>query len=52
VENLPTGFYRNFQYLLVLVPGAAEIQGMTGALADTPERAIAVPMEWPGTCVQ
>src|SRR5438552_10896885 len=44
VENLPTGFYRNFQYLLVLVPGAAEIQGMTGALADTPERAIAVPM--------
>ncbi len=44
IENLPTGFYRNYQYLMLLVPGAAENQGFTGALADTPERAIAVPM--------
>lgn len=44
VVNLPTGFYRNYQFLMLLVPGAAENQGFTGALADTPERAIAVPM--------
>lgn len=44
VENLPTGIYRNYQFLMLLVPGAAENQGFTGALADTPERAIAVPM--------
>ena len=44
VENLPTGFYRNYQYLMLLVPGAADNLGTTGALADTPERAIAIPM--------
>jgi carboxypeptidase family protein/TonB-dependent receptor-like protein len=44
VENLPTGFYRNFQYLMLLVPGAADNLSYTGALADTPERAIAIPM--------
>lgn len=44
VENLPTGFYRNFQFLMLLVPGAADNLGMTGALADTPERAIAIPI--------
>jgi hypothetical protein len=43
-QNLPLGFYRNYQYLMLLAPGAAEDQGTTGALADTPERAIAVPM--------
>ena len=44
VENLPTGFYRNFQSLMLLVPGAADNLGTTGALADTPERALAIPM--------
>jgi hypothetical protein len=44
VENLPTGFYRNYQALLLLVPGAADNLGMTGALADTPERALAIPI--------
>jgi hypothetical protein len=43
-QNLPLGFYRNYQFLQLLVPGAAESQGTTGALADTPERAIAVPI--------
>jgi len=43
-QNLPLGFYRNYQFLTLLVPGAAESQGTTGALADTPERAIAVPI--------
>jgi len=44
VENLPTNFYRNFQALLLLAPGAVGDYGFTGAAADTPERAIAIPV--------
>src|SRR6266568_1548532 len=44
VENLPTGFYRNYQSLMLLTPGAMGNLGMTGALADTPERALAIPI--------
>lgn len=44
VENLPTGLYRNFQTLLLLTPGAVDNYGTTGALADTPERALAIPI--------
>jgi len=44
VENLPTGLYRNFQSLLLLTPGAVDNYGFTGALADTPERALAIPI--------
>src|SRR2546430_4765151 len=45
VENLPTNFYRNFQALLLLAPGAVGDYGFTGAAADTPERAIAIPVK-------
>jgi hypothetical protein len=44
IQNLPTNFYRNFQALLLLAPGAVGDYGFTGAVADTPERAIAIPM--------
>ena len=44
VQNLPTGFYRNYQYLVLLAPGAAANQGYTGSIGSTPERAIAIPM--------
>src|SRR5436309_5184512 len=44
IENLPTGLYRNFQSLVLLTPGAVDNYGFTGAVADTPERAIAIPI--------
>ncbi len=43
VENLPTGFYRNFQMLMVLSPGAGiPCEGCTGSIVDTPERAVEI----------
>lgn len=45
VQNLRIGIKRKFQHLMLLVPGAAENERFTGALADTLGRAIAIPFQ-------